>query len=194
MKTMLAYVLGFSMTFTVIAGGMYVLSEKYPWMFGISQAQGNSGKLKSTVSVPAVLGGTNGSETAGDSSQSGNETINTLKAMLAAKNDSIATKNDSIQALNSTLAQLQKKSSDANNVISQLQNQVDSWKSQRRKDLAAAYNDMDPGAAANIMKNLDDRDIVFILSTVQKKQAAKILGALDPVRAAKLMASLGQSK
>ena len=39
MKTILAYALGFSMTFTVIAGGMYFLSEKYPWMFGQSDAQ-----------------------------------------------------------------------------------------------------------------------------------------------------------
>jgi len=122
------------------------------------------------------------------------ETVNTLKAMLAEKNDSIVVKDDSIQQLTTTLAQLQKKNSDDNTVIAQLQTQVNSWTSQKRKDLAGAYNDMDAGAAAKIMRNLSDGDVIFILSSVQKKQAAKILGELDPARAAKLMTSLGHTK
>lgn len=194
MKTMLAYAVGFSMTFSVIAGGMYFLSGRYPWMFGGSSENNNGGQLKSTVAVPAVIGGTELAGAARDSTKNENETINTLKTILAEKNDSISAKNDSIQQLNSTIAQLQKKSSDANNVIAQLQSQVNSWNSERRKELAGAYNEMDAPTVAKIMKNLDDRDILFILSSVQKKQAAKILGDLDPARAAKLMSSLGQSK
>ncbi len=193
MKTFLAYALGFSMTFTVIAGGMYFLSEKYPWMFGHSDAQTTKSEPASKPSSVGLVGmGGNGSPV--DSSGGSNETVLTLKKMLAAKNDSISARDDSIRALNEQLSQLRMKSSDAKSVISRLQNQVDSWNNQRRKDIASAYNTMDPAAAAKIMKNLDDRDVIFILSSVQQKQAGKILGKLDPARAAKIMMSLSSSK
>jgi len=197
MKTALAYVLGFSLTFTAITGGMYFMSSKYPWMFKASNSDTDGGKLKSTVAVPAGLPTTDAPvqpSAASDTTKGSDETVNTLKAMLAEKNDSIVVKDDSIQQLTTTLAQLQKKNSDDNTVIAQLQTQVNSWTSQKRKDLAGAYNDMDAGAAAKIMRNLSDGDVIFILSSVQKKQAAKILGELDPARAAKLMTSLGHTK
>ena len=180
------------MTFTVIAGGMYFLSEKYPWMFGNTSAQPTqTGSQKIAPAAGLALAG---GVVSGDSTKGGNETVEMLRRMLAEKNDSLVAKNDSIHALNSVVSQLRQKSSDASSVISQLQGQVDSWKNQRRKDLASAYNDMDPAAAAKIMKNLDDADIIFILSTIQKKQAGQILGDLDPVRAAKLMMSLRSSR
>ncbi len=195
MKTVLAYALGFSMTFSVIAGGMYFLSEQYPWMFGHSDAQTTDKPApKAGPPVAGGLIGVDGNGGSSDTSGTGNETVNTLKHMLAAKNDSISAKDDSIQILNKSLTQLQQKSADASSVIAQLQSQVDSWKNERRKDLASAYNDMDAAAAARIMKNLDDRDVIFILSSVQKKQAGKILGQLDPGRAAKLMMNLGRAR
>ncbi|MFZ1081930.1 MAG: hypothetical protein WAO19_08390 [Candidatus Kryptoniota bacterium] len=193
MKTALAYVLGFSMTFTVIGGGMYFVSSKYPWMFGSSNDKA-SNKLNSTVTLPTELPPPPETEVQADSSKGSNETVNTLKTMLAEKNDSLSARDDSISQMSNTLAQLQKKNSDDNTVIAQLQEQVNSWNSERRKELASAYNDMDPAVAAKIMKNLSDKDILFVLSSVQKKQAAKIIAALDPVRAAKLMTSLGTSK
>ncbi len=195
MKTVVAYALGFSVTFSVIAGGMYFLSERYPWMFGNSEAQTTSKEHpKRLASAAPGLMGLDGNGGSSDSTRGVNETINTLKTMLAVKNDSIAAKDDSIHQLDSTVTQLRQKYSDANTMVTELQSQVDSWKSQRRKDLASAYNDMDPSAAAKIMNSLDDRDIIFILSSVQKKQAGKILGQLDPVRAAKLMMSLRSSQ
>ncbi len=194
MKTALAYVLGFSMTFTAITGGMYFLSSRYPWMFKASDSESSSGTLKPTVKLPPEASSLVAQAQPSDSTNGSNETVNTLKAMLAEKNDSISVKNDSIQQLSSSLAQLQKKNADASIVITQLQSQVDSWNSQRRKDMAGAYNEMDASSAAKIMRNLDDRDVIFVLSSVQKKQAAKILGQLDPTRAAKLMTSLGKVK
>ncbi len=195
MKTILAYVFGFSVTFTVIAGGMYVLSRNYPWMFGTSQAHDkNEPKLKSTVSLPSGNPGGIAGSTVGDTTSSQNEVVTTLKEMLAAKNDSISAKDAVIHNLDSTVTQLRRESSDSKSVIAKLQDQVNSWDSQRRKDLASTYNDMDPTAAAKIMKNLDDRNIIFILSIIQKKQAAQILGQLDPVRVARLMTNLGKGK
>jgi len=194
MKTALAYILGFSLTFTVITGGMYFVSSKYPWMFKSDDSETNSGALKPTVAMPPGVAAAESPVQSGEAAKDSNETMNTLKTMLAEKNDSISIKDDSIQQLNSMVAQLQKKNSDANIVIAQLQTQVNSWNSQRRKDMASAYNDMDAASVAKIMTKLDDRDIIFILSSVQKKQAAKILGDLDPGRAARLMASLGQLK
>jgi len=190
MKTALAYLLGFSMTFTVITGGMYFLSSKYPWMFGATDAK----TKQPAPSIEPNLVPQQVAEVQSDSSKDSSETISTLKTMLAEKNDSLAAKEDSICQLSAAVAQLQKKNSDANNVITQLQQQVDSWNSERRKELASSYNDMDPAVAAKIMKNLSDKDVLFVLASVQKKQAAKILGALDPVRAAKLMTILGSSK
>jgi flagellar motility protein MotE (MotC chaperone) len=193
MKTALAYILGFSLTFTVITGGMYFISNKYPWMFKPSDDLSNTKQQQTSVAMPGY-GPQISAEFQSDSSKNANETINTLKAMLADKNDSLAAKDDSIRQMSLELTQLQKKNSDANNVIAQLQEQVNSWNSERRKELASAYNDIDPAVAAKIMKNLSDRDILFILSSVQKKQAAKILAELDPVRVAKLMSSLGTTK
>ena len=190
MKTALAYVLGFSMTFTVITGGMYFLSDKYPWMFGTSSVKSEQ---PAAPAEPALMPQPV-AEIQSDSSKDSNETVNTLKSMLAEKNDSLAARDDSISHLSITVAQLQKKNSDANTVIAQLQQQVDSWNSEKRKELASSYNDMDPVVASKIMKNLSDKDVLFILASVQKKQGAKILAALDPVRAAKLMTSLGTSK
>ncbi|HUI29753.1 MAG TPA: hypothetical protein VLX91_06015 [Candidatus Acidoferrales bacterium] len=194
MKTALGYVLGFSMTFTVITGGMYFVSEKYPWMFNGGDSDTNDGKLKSTVTPPPSVPAAETPVEPSDSTKGSNETINTLKTMLAEKNDSISMRDDSIRQLNSVVSQLQRKNTDDNVVITQLQGQVNSWNSERRKELAGAYSDMDPAAVAKIMRNLDDKDIIFILSSVQKKQAAKILGELDPARAAKLMTSLGKGK
>jgi flagellar motility protein MotE (MotC chaperone) len=194
MKTALAYILGFSLTFTVITGGMYFMSSRYPWMFKSGDSGTDSGTLKPTVALPPSVAVAENPSQPSDSTKESNETVNTLKAMLAEKNDSISIKDDSIQQLNSLVAQLQKKNSDANIVVTQLQSQVNSWNSQRRKDMASAYNDMNAASVAKIMTKLDDKDIIFILSSVQKKQAAKILGELDPSRAARLMTSLSQIK
>ena len=195
MKTIVAYVLGFSVTFTVIAGGMYFLSEKYPWRFGQSDAQTvKNASAKVAATNPGGLVGMSGGSAGADTSSGANETVITLKKMLAAKNDTIAVRDDSIRSLSRSLSQLQMKTSDASSMIAQLQSEVNSWKSKKKADLASAYNDMDPAIAAKIMTNLDDRDIIFILSTIQKKQAGKILGDLDPTRAAKLMMSLNTTK
>jgi flagellar motility protein MotE (MotC chaperone) len=195
MKTIVAYILGFSVTFTVIAGGMYFLSEKYPWMFGQSDAQTVKNAADSAA-VPSSGGliGLSGAGAGTGSPGGENQTILTLRKILAAKNDTISVRDDSIRALNQSISQLQTKTSDANGMIAQLQSEVHSWKSKKKADLASAYNDMDPAAAAKIMANLDDSDIIFILSTIQKKQAGKILGDLDPTRAARLMMSLNSSK
>ncbi len=195
MKTIVAYILGFSVTFTVIAGGMYFLSEKYPWMFGQSDAQTVKNAADSAA-VPSSSGliGLSGAGAGTGSPGGENQTILTLRKILAAKNDTISVRDDSIRALNQSISQLQTKTSDANGMIAQLQSEVHSWKSKKKADLASAYNDMDPAAAAKIMANLDDSDIIFILSTIQKKQAGKILGDLDPTRAARLMMSLNSTK
>ncbi|MGC9125510.1 MAG: hypothetical protein ACP5GW_05225, partial [Caldisericaceae bacterium] len=162
MKTFIVYALGFSVSFTVIAGGMYFMSQKYPWMFGITPQVNSPSKNEQSPpviqpnSVPIV--GLNES-----ASQDTSETISTLKHILAVKNDSLTIYRDSLKNLVDQLVQLQKKNSDANNVIAQLQNQANDFNNQRRKELAAAYNDMDPSSAAKILTQMNDRDVIFIL-------------------------------
>ncbi len=190
MKTALVYILGFTFSFTAISGGMYFLSRNYPWMFNAAHTDNNGGKLTPTVTIPGFGPG----EAVADTTRGHNETISTLKEMLAEKNDSLADKDDSISVLDSTISQLQQNNSDDDSMVKQLQAQVNAWNSKQKKNMASAYEDMDPAVAAKIMANLDNRDVIFILSSVRKKQAAKIMGALDPVRAAKLISDLSHTK
>lgn len=192
MKTFIAYALGFSVSFTVIAGGMYFMSQRYPWMFGIT-SDGKPSLKNEQVSTPVQPGTMPIVGLNDNSTQDTSETISTLKHILAVKNDSLTIYRDSLKNLADQLIQLQKRNSDANNVIAQLQSQANDLNNQRRKELAAAYNDMDPAAAAKILSQMNDRDIIFILSNVQKKQVARILSSIDPARAAKLMTDLSKT-
>jgi flagellar motility protein MotE (MotC chaperone) len=46
---------------------------------------------------------------------------------------------------------------------------------------------MQPESAARVLRDMPDEDVKNLLLNVKRKQAAKILSALDPDRAAKIM-------
>ena len=52
------------------------------------------------------------------------------------------------------------------------------------EELATYYQEMKPEAAVKIMDNLDDETIMLILPLLEKKQTAKIIALMDPLRAA----------
>lgn len=54
------------------------------------------------------------------------------------------------------------------------------------KRLAKIYTGMEAKKAAEIMKNLDDNSIIVILSQMKADQAAEVIGALEPQKAAKI--------
>jgi len=64
---------------------------------------------------------------------------------------------------------------------------ADSSQVEQRKSMAKVLENMDPTSAARILKDFPDGDIKTCLLTMKKRQAAKILAALQPDRAARIM-------
>ncbi len=66
----------------------------------------------------------------------------------------------------------------------------DSARAKDSKSFAKMLEGMPADQAVRILKGLDDREVKAVLLTVKKRQAAKILSALDPERAARMMRTL----
>jgi flagellar motility protein MotE (MotC chaperone) len=64
---------------------------------------------------------------------------------------------------------------------------ADSTQSEQRKSMTKVLENMDPTSAARILNDFPDGDIKHYLLTMKKRQAAKILAALQPDRAARIM-------
>ena len=54
------------------------------------------------------------------------------------------------------------------------------------KELALYYNEMKPEAVLKVMENLDDDTVITILPLLNKEQTGKILGLMEPQRAARI--------
>ncbi len=94
---------------------------------------------------------------------------------------------DSIAVLSAALAAEQKKSTTLADQVRSLTVKQNDVKEQKRKEIQKIYNTMDAESAARIIARLGDQEVLDILLSVQKRQAAKILASLDPTRAAKLI-------
>jgi flagellar motility protein MotE (MotC chaperone) len=105
---------------------------------------------------------------------------------------------DSIRTLNTLLTQQQ-------NLISSLREKSggapradtaarttasDSARAKESKSFAKMLESMPAEQAVRILKGLDDGEVKSVLLSVKKRQAAKILSALDPDRAARMMRRL----
>jgi flagellar motility protein MotE (MotC chaperone) len=64
---------------------------------------------------------------------------------------------------------------------------ADSTQQEQRKSMAKVLENMDPTSAARILSDFPDGDVKTCLLTMKKRQAAKILAALQPDRAARIM-------
>ncbi len=64
---------------------------------------------------------------------------------------------------------------------------ADSTQREQRKSMAKVLENMDPTSAARILNDFPDGDVKTCLLTMKKRQAAKILAALQPDRAARIM-------
>jgi flagellar motility protein MotE (MotC chaperone) len=64
---------------------------------------------------------------------------------------------------------------------------ADSAQAEYRKSMIKVLENMDPSSAARILSDFPDGDIKTYLHTMKKRQAAKILTALQPDRAARIM-------
>jgi len=64
---------------------------------------------------------------------------------------------------------------------------ADSAQLEQRKSVTKVLENMDPSSAARILSDFPDGDVKSYLLTMKKRQAAKILAALQPDRAARIM-------
>jgi len=64
---------------------------------------------------------------------------------------------------------------------------ADSAKGVQRVAMAKVLEAMEPASAARILNDFPDGDVKQIILTIRKRQAAKILAALNPDRAARIM-------
>jgi flagellar motility protein MotE (MotC chaperone) len=64
---------------------------------------------------------------------------------------------------------------------------ADSAQAEYRKSMIKVLENMDASSAARILSDFPDGDIKTYLHTMKKRQAAKILAALQPDRAARIM-------
>jgi flagellar motility protein MotE (MotC chaperone) len=64
---------------------------------------------------------------------------------------------------------------------------ADSARQKQKKDFAKMIEAMSAEDAARILQKMDDADVRTVLMAVKKRQAGKILGALEPSRAARMM-------
>ena len=64
---------------------------------------------------------------------------------------------------------------------------TDSARGAQRTTMAKVLEAMDPASAARILADFPDEDVKHVVLSIKKKQAAKILAALQPDRAARIM-------
>lgn len=78
--------------------------------------------------------------------------------------------------------------------IQRLIKQKEQLESERLAKLAAVYGAMRPEVAAPIIQELPDVTIAAIFTQMKERQAAKILGAMPPDRAAEISRRMGRGQ
>jgi hypothetical protein len=119
---------------------------------------------------------------------------NIKKVMLGSDSSSMAMFTDSLKKMITKLKQ--EKVNNVNKIeeLNKLQNKITQLQTELKneanktkidaKELSKVYDAMKPTNAAEIMAVMDDNLVVEILKNLKKRQAAKILAALPPKRAA----------
>ena len=94
---------------------------------------------------------------------------------------------DSVKLLSKELAAAREKVASLSSLSAADTTQPDTTRMKERKAMAKLVDAMDAQGAAKILRNMDDNEVKEILLAVKKRQAGKILGSLDPERAARIM-------
>jgi hypothetical protein len=196
MKSILPYI--FLMTGTLVAavaiiGGIYYLK---PQLLGIvkkppqasAQKDSTAAHRDSLAAKPPVAVQSPGTDS----------TLTGPPAPVASKTGETVSLADSIRILNSrideqkkTIARLTEKAPGGTAQDSVAKSPPsDSAHAKDSKSFAKMLEGMPAEQAVRILKGLDDREVKAVLLTVKKRQAAKILSALDPDRAARMIRTL----
>jgi flagellar motility protein MotE (MotC chaperone) len=121
---------------------------------------------------------------------------NTL-AYIAKKEAELKQREDAVQKKEASLAEMEKDVEKKMNNLIAAQQEVQAYRAEREegqsakvKSLVKIYESMKPKDAAKLMENLDDKLVVFIVSSMTSDGAASILTNMDPKKAAKISEAL----
>jgi flagellar motility protein MotE (MotC chaperone) len=177
MKNIVVLIVGSLVTFlTLLIVALALKSAKPEWFGGVAATpQQKSAALAKTVGTDSLR-----VAVAGDSTQSLAGTA--LQDSSHARVDSLL-----VVQLSSKAKVLE---SQVDSLKLQLQGttaKVDTAAKQDWKSTAKLIESMSAEEACKILKEMNDTDVKQVLGKVKKRQAGKILAALDPSRAAKLL-------
>jgi len=193
MKSVVPYILMMTGTLVAAVAIVFALYHLKPGLFGVSTPTADAvAKKDTTAAAPASP------VAAADSSRKSDSTATQVAVTEAKSGDQVALLADSLHALqaavesrDSAIARLKGRAGqEADSAAAPggaLQAASDSARAKQSKSFAKMIESMPAEQAVRILKGLDDREVKSILLSVKKRQAAKILSALDPDRAARMI-------
>ena len=108
------------------------------------------------------------------------------EAEIAAGLDSLSTLRNSLDTERVELARLKEDVSAFVDTLRTLRGDLEAKQASQRKAMAKIFSEMEPLRAARILPLLEPEHRIFLLRSMQKRQAAQILATLDPEIAAGL--------
>jgi len=114
------------------------------------------------------------------------DSVSLMLQKIEANREEIATKLAALREKEKEISQREQKVEEELAQLRGLKDELSGTTSSQTSKLAKAFQAMDAGQAAKIAGNLDDRTLTDLLLQIRERNAAKILAALDPSRAARI--------
>jgi len=118
------------------------------------------------------------------------DSVSLMLQKIEANREEIATKLAALREKEKEISQREQKVEEELAQLRGLKDELSGTTSSQTSKLAKAFQAMDAGQAAKIAGNLDDRTLTDLLLQIRERNAAKILAALDPSRAARIYKQL----
>lgn len=118
------------------------------------------------------------------------DSVSLMLQKIEAQREEIATKLAALREKEKEVSQREQKVEEELAQLRGLKDELSGTTSSQTSKLAKAFQAMDAGQAAKIAGNLDDRTLTDLLLQIRERNAAKILAALDPSRAARIYKQL----
>ncbi len=118
------------------------------------------------------------------------DSVSLMLQKIEAQREEIATKLAALREKEKEISQREQKVEEELAQLRGLKDELSGTTSSQISKLAKAFQAMDAGQAAKIAGNLDDRTLTDLLLQIRERNAAKILAALDPSRAARIYKQL----
>ncbi|HTR98264.1 MAG TPA: hypothetical protein VML00_00860 [Bacteroidota bacterium] len=188
MKAVIPYVLMMTGTLVAAVAIVFALYSLKPGLFGVVAPQPAAAVKKDTTASahPRVA--------AADTAAQGDSSAAHAPLADAKPQEGAGSLADSLQALraavrsrDSAIARLTGNAARQADSAAAPAAASDSARAKQSKTFAKMIESMPAEQAVRILKGLDDREVKSILLSVKKRQAAKILSALDPDRAARMI-------